>query len=590
MPEEAAPELTDDLRELIKSLGQALPKVRQKAAYALGNLGDKAKAALPGLLDAFRDPVPDVCRSAIFAATTIAPEDQRVEAALLELLAGGAQEVSWEAVLGLACIHSQAAIPHLLTAVNGEDEERRERAAYALTGISFHCRDQESNDLLREACRTGLSVLFNHLQNAADRETLLNIQEHIRETVCQHSTPALMDLLREQGLPNQNFIVTLFGCIGPAAHPAVPALLELAPGSDQEGLDTLLSALRRMGQAAVPALMRNLQEVNPERRVFAATVLGELSSKAQEAIPDLLKLSQVPLPELRQHALWALGQIGLDDPKVVMVLIESLEDSKAIVRQAAAEALGRIKTQDDEAQTALRRALRKDRIEVREEAASALIAIGLKKDERPPNLVEDLQTAVEVLLEQVRRQTDEREARAVCNRLVMQFSPRAEAALPALLRGLKEQNEMVHTLAVRALGKIGPAAQAAIPELIKGLKAYHPTAECTTLEKLGKLAIPALMEALKNPEEEIRWNAIRILAHFGPEAHEAVPALRDLMQDSDHAIRYRALLALSRITPTPSEVLRLCASALLDRHAHVRELAEHIVQSISESGKVAERE
>ena len=64
----------------------------------------------------------------------------------------------------------------------------------------------------------------------------------------------------------------------------------------------------------------------------------------------------------------------------------------------------------------------------------------------------------------------------------------------------------------------------------------------------GKV-VPALTEALKDKEGDIRWSAAIGLGYFGEQAKDAVPALEALQKDRDARVREGAGLALSRIDP-----------------------------------------
>jgi HEAT repeat protein len=62
--------------------------------------------------------------------------------------------------------------------------------------------------------------------------------------------------------------------------------------------------------------------------------------------------------------------------------------------------------------------------------------------------------------------------------------------------------------------------------------------------------VPALIEALKDAEDDVRWSAAIGLGYFGDQAKDAVPALQAARNDSDIRVREAAGAALSRIDPT----------------------------------------
>jgi len=62
--------------------------------------------------------------------------------------------------------------------------------------------------------------------------------------------------------------------------------------------------------------------------------------------------------------------------------------------------------------------------------------------------------------------------------------------------------------------------------------------------------VPALIEALKDKESDIRWSAAIGLGSFGEQAKEAIPALLYAAHhDRDARVREAARKALSRIDP-----------------------------------------
>ena len=63
-------------------------------------------------------------------------------------------------------------------------------------------------------------------------------------------------------------------------------------------------------------------------------------------------------------------------------------------------------------------------------------------------------------------------------------------------------------------------------------------------------AVPALIEALKDKQGDVRWSAAIGLGYFGEQARDAIPALQEAQRDRDARVREAASVALSRIDPT----------------------------------------
>ena len=99
----------------------------------------------------------------------------------------------------------------------------------------------------------------------------------------------------------------------------------------------------------------------------------------------------------------------------------------------------------------------------------------------------------------------------------------AKKSTDDLIADLKSTNEKDRIIAVRLLAdRKGDAAQ----------------------------TVPALIEALKAKEGDVRWSAAIGLGYYGEEAKDAIPALQAAQNDRDARVREAAGVALSRIDPS----------------------------------------
>src|SRR5437867_5222939 len=127
------------------------------------------------------------------------------------------------------------------------------------------------------------------------------------------------------------------------------------------------------------------------------------------------------------------------------------------------------------------------------------------------------------------------------------------AAVPVLVELLREGRGSGSAAAeerwtaATLLGQIGPEARAAVPALIEALKDPDPHVRSVAVSALSEVdpkardAIPALVELLKTDEP---MRAIQALARFGPEAREAVPVLTGLLKDRAADVRWNAARTL----------------------------------------------
>jgi len=101
----------------------------------------------------------------------------------------------------------------------------------------------------------------------------------------------------------------------------------------------------------------------------------------------------------------------------------------------------------------------------------------------------------------------------------------------------------------------GCGKQKSTAELIADLKSSQERDRIIAVRLLpqreGEAAkvVPALIEALKDKQGDVRWSAAIGLGYFGEQAKEAIPTLQEAQHDRDPRVREAAGVALSRIDP-----------------------------------------
>jgi HEAT repeat protein len=104
-----------------------------------------------------------------------------------------------------------------------------------------------------------------------------------------------------------------------------------------------------------------------------------------------------------------------------------------------------------------------------------------------------------------------------------------------------------------ALALAGCSQGPATDELIEDLSSAEEIDRVKAVRWLNQghreaaTVIPALIEALKDPEVDVRRGAAIGLGNFGEEAESALPALEAVLQDKDARVRNAAKVAISRI-------------------------------------------
>ena len=206
--------------------------------------------------------------------------------------------------------------------------------------------------------------------------------------------------------------------LGPAARPAIPALVEAVRDTQGQVAVEAADALGRIGgNTAVPALVRNLKNWNGRIRLNALYALAQLGSEAKAAIPAVIPL--LADEQARFPAAYALARMAADG-----TLLETTRRGDEKSRAAAARGLGimvalRRDLPTETVVRALAAALSDNSIEVRVEAAQSLRLLGSD----------------------------------------------ASPAVSALSECLNEQSALLREAAASALGAVGSSAAAALPNL-----------------------------------------------------------------------------------------------------------------------------
>ncbi|MFL5242939.1 MAG: HEAT repeat domain-containing protein [Gemmataceae bacterium] len=92
-------------------------------------------------------------------------------------------------------------------------------------------------------------------------------------------------------------------------------------------------------------------------------------------------------------------------------------------------------------------------------------------------------------------------------------------------------------------------------ELVGDLKSTNEKDRIIAVRLLGQRkgdpdkTVPALIEALKDKDSDLRWSAAIGLGYFGEQAKDAIPSLQAAQRDRDARVREAAGVALSRIDP-----------------------------------------
>ncbi|MHC4559344.1 MAG: HEAT repeat domain-containing protein [Planctomycetota bacterium] len=489
------------LTELIAALSDQDFQTRINAVYHLGYMGQKAKPAVPALVDALNQ---KPLRESVLHS------------------------------LGNIGVGAEDAIPALMKAIAEYPSTCRWKAAVALANIgegsvaSLEEGAKSEKMYLRIWCNAALAK-----QKESDSPNLRYLAKAMKRSDRSTAVEAVRALTM----------------LGPISKPLVPDFIEALKQSNVPEKDVAF-ALAQIGQdakAAVPELVKMIQSTNPSTQrdaIYALSAIG--GEDAAPAVASLIQALASKDKLVRREAANALGNIGLPASTAIEQLANILKDEDEFVRQNAAQALGKIDLTNLEPVPALIVAMKDKSFRVRRAAGTTLLRIG------PAN--KDIIFAfIRVAQDNWKYfKTIGREYIGPSNTLIQScerffglLGPRQSYIVPDLIEMLRSSEKQSHLPAIWALGRIGKAAKPAVPYILESMK--NPDLQERALEALRKIspqakaAVPGLVKMLEDKHK--RFSAAAALEGIGPAAYEAIPALQNHLGYSGVTFA-RALLAI----------------------------------------------
>jgi HEAT repeat protein len=291
--------------------------------------------------------------------------------------------------------------------------------------------------------------------------------------------------------------------------------VDLLKRHDPEGVGGSRPAaprLRARKDPAIPPIDKEAEGRNEIRRLAAAVAS--------------------PSAAVRYRALQDLASFGPAAAGHEASILPCLQDRVPNVRKQALDTVVRTGCKRAAIERELNKALENKDALIRLDASDFLKQLGM-----------DTEPTIPVLIALLR--DGELRARAVS--LLGEVGPKA---VPSLVKALRDRNAAVKLAAIQALRVSKAEAREAIPELILllGDPKLRPQASLT-LGSIGKEAVPALLKALDNEDDDyIRVGAAMTLGHLGEDAEVAVPRLEILARmDPSLKVRETAATAIRRI-------------------------------------------
>ncbi len=471
----------------LKAMEHSNPLVQAEAITAVGQLGEKAKAALPTLIQKLKESKNEWIRSsAAQAIGKMGPAAQSALPALMNTHNDKKSSVHYQAIRALynLGVPAKTAVPYLIqTANNKKFASGWSSLGYVQkeTALQISRYGKEALPWVKKALQRkpyGTQVLLAALGNMKDQAA--------------SAVPLVLPYLQSKDQNLRSSALDALAAINVKSKELAKALPLLVFGkgwSNRETARKLLAKMGANGAAAVPEILRVLESGSDENRDQAAEVLGDLAPHSIAGLPALRKAMSDKSRDVRSKAVWALGQFGTKASSAIPAVLEALRSGHVQVGSASL-ALARMKA--------------------------------------PPH------TTVPLLIEQLKKQTwGTQQYLLMALGSIGRDDPKV---LPILMKFMEDSNTMLRKAAMIGLKALGPKATPAIPKLIKRLQtdkdylargvAVHVLAN---IGAKAKAAVPAMIQvfspATKSWNRDLKVETALALRKMGKEGHKAIPAL-----------------------------------------------------------------
>ncbi len=594
-------EIPSDVREKIEGLYSERARHRMKAAYALGEMGERAVPSIPFLIAMMDDDTPVIMgdlyqktpgraassalsqmgRPALEPLISILKEgnnkirleslmalqnlyrrikDSRIIDAVIAALNEGDLKVKKRTIIILKDIKNPRTIEALSAAMHDKDMEVRKIIVHALTSIkdsrtiepliaALKDKDKE----IRKIAAEGLSlkkvpIAMDPLINASKdqdasvrRSAILALDSHKN---IPRVREIFIDALKDHDVGVRRSALSVIAR-DPGKWALEPLIFALQDKDPKIREHSTLGLLYLGDGHAVRPLIKALKDPNKGVRKGAAGALGRIYTKTKDPriVDPLIEATQDVEPEVRENA---VGALKIKSPRVIETLNMALKDKAPGVREASARSLKSIK--DEQSVEHLIPLLKDENMEVRIEAIGALRGM---KDERVIEPLfaivmdkSDRNTHALKMKHPFRRIEDDREL--AIKVLGEKDDPRAIIPLTALLKDDAE-NPKYRYKAAEALGRINDPR--IIDTLIQTLDDEDKIVRQYAAEALARRkddrVLPTLLDGLNDKNVFVRRKAASSLCHFKDD--RLVEPLIKALDDKDGYVREGAVRALGRI-------------------------------------------
>ena len=442
---------------------------------------------------------------------------------------------------------------------------RRLLAALILLVVTAACKRAEEpmaggkplSHWRKEATQVSLMSFWNSTKDERRAEAFRRLSE-----IGEPAVPALVDLMRDHGIPISGDAFNALANLGPRAASAVPDLIEMldeAPLGLRRRAAWLLGTIGPAAEPATPKLAALLRHPDARLRDVAARALGQIGASGLAEL-DSARASgdaRMRAASMRGHA------AGPTDPAVRREFIASgLADANPEVRMRAVELL--MTARRDEAESLaefLVQALNDADPQVNRAAHRALTMYLQRGGATPALLVAvlkggDAEARADVAW-RLGQDAGLRSAPGVP--AAARSSPGDPAVVAALLEALNDSIPVVRIYAARALTRdVGAARDRGVRQLRRDLPLVDPIVRVRAARALWDVSRdvaevrPAYESGLGDPGQWNRVETISAIADMGAAAAAFVPHLERLAaEDPSPEVRDRAEKLLHAMRRTP---------------------------------------
>ncbi|WP_431263263.1 HEAT repeat domain-containing protein [Roseateles chitinivorans] len=327
----------DSIGPLVECLAHPRPFVRERAAHALGDIGEDACHAASSRLRSLLADTEDAVRQRAAWALGLMHDTSDRTVALLADMAGKESPADAGAALhalgnigksaGAAALSSHRSL--VLAALDRPTPNVRRWALYAAEWVGLE--SQAWADVL-------VDILRRDDASEVRLEALSTLKELAPSVDLSAAVPALIARLAEPGQEASRSCEVL-GEMRPRPAAAVPALREALMNDDLvRPAGQALWRIERQAEALIPAMRRVFDEDGES----ICDLICEIGPAASPLIPDVIKALGEENWDLQWAAADALRAMASSDPMVMPPLMQALSHPSPIVRSASARALAAI--------------------------------------------------------------------------------------------------------------------------------------------------------------------------------------------------------------------------------------------------------